>query len=161
MPHPTTRVFALLEILQSRERISGPELARRLAVDIRTLRRYIVTLEELGIPITAERDRHGAYALVAGFKLPPMMFTSEEALALSMGLLASQSLGLQDRGAAIAGAQAKLERVMPQRLKSRTHVNPRQDGDAALMSLITATQGQDARAPALPLLFEHRNRPRL
>jgi predicted DNA-binding transcriptional regulator YafY len=79
MPHPASRVLAVLELLQSRGRISGPELAQRINVDVRTLRRYIVLLEELGIPITTERGRHGAYMLEAGFKLPPMMFTDAEA----------------------------------------------------------------------------------
>ena len=119
MPHPTTRVLAVLELLQSRGRISGPELARRIEVDVRTLRRYIALLEELGIPITTERGRHGAYMLVAGFKLPPMMFTDAEALALSMGLLAARNLGLHAGASALASAQAKLERVMPEPLKRR------------------------------------------
>ncbi len=57
--------------------------------------------------------------LVAGFKLPPMMFTDDEALALSVGLLAARSLGLAEAGPAVTSAQAKLERVMPARLKHR------------------------------------------
>lgn len=118
--HPTTRVLAVLELLQTHRRISGAEIARRLGVDTRTVRRYIATLEEIGIPITAERGRHGAYLLVSGFKLPPMMFTDDEALALSVGLLAARSLGLTEASAAVASAQAKLERVMPDRLKGRT-----------------------------------------
>lgn len=89
MSRPTTRVLAVLELLQRHGRMSGAELARRLEVSGRTLRRYITALEDLGIPITAERGRHGAYLLVAGFKLPPMMFTNNEALALSVGLLAA------------------------------------------------------------------------
>ncbi|MFC4763120.1 helix-turn-helix transcriptional regulator [Dyella koreensis] len=120
MYHPTTRALAVLELLQTHRRISGAEIARRLGVDTRTVRRYIATLEEIGIPITAERGRHGAYLLVAGFKLPPMMFTDDEALALSVGLLAARSMGLTEASAAVASAQAKLERVMPERLKGRT-----------------------------------------
>ena len=119
MSHPASRVLAVLELLQSRGRICGPELARHINVDVRTLRRYIVLLEELGIPVTTERGRHGAYMLVAGFKLPPMMFTDAEALALSMGLLAARSLGLHAGESALASAQAKLERVMPDSLKRR------------------------------------------
>ncbi|MBS0432895.1 MAG: YafY family transcriptional regulator [Proteobacteria bacterium] len=119
MPHPTTRVLAVLELLQSRGRIGGPELAQRVNVDVRTLRRYIALLEELGIPITTERGRHGAYMLVAGFKLPPMMFTDAEALAISMGLLAARNLGLHAEAPALASAQAKLERVLPEPLKRR------------------------------------------
>ena len=119
MPHPATRVLAVLELLQSRGRVSGPELTQRLQVDARTLRRYIALLEELGIPITSERGRYGAYMLVAGFKLPPMMFTDQEALALAMGLLAARDLGLYADATALASAQAKLERVMPEPLKRR------------------------------------------
>ena len=119
MERPTTRVLAVLELLQTHGRLSGPELARRIGVDGRTLRRYISMLEELGIPITAERGRHGGYALIAGFKLPPMMFTHDEALALALGLLAARNLGLADAAPAVASAQAKLERVMPTNLKRR------------------------------------------
>jgi len=119
MYHPTTRVLAVLELLQTHGRMSGAELAARLEIGGRTLRRYIVTLEEMGIPITTERGRHGGYALMAGFKLPPMMFTDDEALALSIGLLAARGLGLAEAAPAVASAQAKLERIMPANLKQR------------------------------------------
>lgn len=119
MANPTTRVLALLELLQSHGQLSGSELARRLDVDGRTLRRYISTLEELGIPLTSERGRYGGYRLVAGFKLPPMMFTPDEAQAISLGLLAARSLELAETTPALASAQAKLERVMPAPLKHR------------------------------------------
>jgi predicted DNA-binding transcriptional regulator YafY len=119
MYHPTTRVLAVLELLQTHGRMSGADMSARLGVDARTLRRYIVTLEEIGIPITTERGRHGGYSLVAGFKLPPMMFTDDEALALSVGLLAARSLGFAESAPAVASAQAKLERIMPANLKQR------------------------------------------
>jgi len=119
MSRPTTRVLTVLELLQTHGRMSGSELARRLEVDGRTVRRYILKLEELGIPITAERGRDGAYMLVAGFKLPPMMFTDDEVLALSVGLLAARGMGLSEAAPAVASAQAKLERVMPATLKRR------------------------------------------
>src|SRR5262245_30222395 len=109
MSRPTARVLAALELLQTHGRMSGPELARRLEVDPRTVRRYVVTLEELGIPLTAERGRDGHYALVPGFKLPPMMFTNDEALALSVGLQAARGLGLAEANVAVAGSLAKLE----------------------------------------------------
>src|SRR4029079_1233850 len=98
MDHPTTRVLAALELLQARGRVTGAELAGRLGGHPRTVRRSIALLEEMGIPITAERGRHGAYSLVAGFKLPPMMFTEDEALALSVGLLAARGLGVAEAG---------------------------------------------------------------
>src|SRR5579859_1564711 len=153
MAHPATRVLAVLELLQTHGRMSGAELARRLEVDGRTLRRYISVLEDLGIPITSERGRHGAYMLVAGFKLPPMMFSDDEALALSVGLLAARSLGLAEGGPAVASAQAKLERVMPANLKNRvravdetvaldlTHPAPASD-NRALAVLSAAAQAQ-------------------
>jgi predicted DNA-binding transcriptional regulator YafY len=117
MPRPTTRVLAVLEILQSHAQMSGAELARRLDVDGRTLRRYIAMLEEIGIPITAEYGRYGGYRLVPGFKLPPMMFTDAEAQALSLGLIAVRGLGLSDVAPAIESVQAKLDRVLPDALK--------------------------------------------
>jgi predicted DNA-binding transcriptional regulator YafY len=113
MPHPTIRVLAVLELLQSHAQISGAELARRIEVDGRTLRRYIAMLEEMGIPITTEQGRYGGYRLVPGFKLPPMMFTDEEAQALSLGLIAARGLGLSDSVPAIESVQAKLDRVLP------------------------------------------------
>ena len=119
MYHPTTRVLAVLALLQAHGRMPGSELAQRLEVNIRTLRRYIIMLQDLGIPIEAERGRNGAYVLSAGFKLPPMMFTNEEALALTVGLISARRLNLADTDRAIESAFAKLERVMPLDLKSR------------------------------------------
>ena len=119
MYHPTTRVLAVLALLQTHGRLTGAELAQRIEVNVRTLRRYIVMLQDLGIPIDAERGRHGAYVLSAGFKLPPMMFTNEEALALTVGLISARRLNLADTDRAVESALAKLERVMPLDLKSR------------------------------------------
>src|SRR5512132_1398513 len=119
MYHPTTRVLAVLALLQAHGRMSGSELAARLEVNIRTLRRYIIMLQDLGIPIEAVRGRNGAYMLSAGFKLPPIMFTNEEALALTVGLISARHLNLADTNHAIESAFAKLERVMPLDLKSR------------------------------------------
>src|SRR5258705_8834390 len=107
MPHPTTRILAVLELLQSRVQVSGAELARRLEVDRRTLRRYITMLEEMGIPITTEQGRHGGDRFVARFKLPPMMFTDEEAQALSLGLIAARGLGLAAAPPPLPSVQAK------------------------------------------------------
>jgi len=154
MTRPTTRVLAVLELLQSQGRVSGPELALRVGVDGRTLRRYIAMLEELGVPIVAERGRFGGYALVAGFKLPPMIFTDDEALALSVGLLAARGLGLADAAPAVAGAQAKLQRVMPPALKRRLRAidetvaldlsrgNASPEDNAALVTLSAAAQAR-------------------
>jgi predicted DNA-binding transcriptional regulator YafY len=144
MYHPTTRALTVLELLQSHGRMSGTELASRLQVDVRTLRRYISRLEDIGIPITAERGRHGAYMLVAGFKLPPMMFTNDEALALSVGLLAARSMGLTDGAAAVESAQAKLGRVMPASLRAQ----PRALSETVSMDLAHSPPLADSRALA-------------
>jgi len=90
MYHPTTRVLTVLELLQSHQRFSGPELAKRLEVNVRTVRHYIMMLQDMGIPIESERGRYGAYRLRPGFKLPPLMFTEDEALALTLGLVAAR-----------------------------------------------------------------------
>lgn len=111
---PANRLLAALELLQAQRRVSGAALAAGLAVDRRTVRRYISTLEEMGIPIVAERGRDGGYGLVQGYKLPPMMFSTDEAIALSLGLRAARQVGLGDIAPAAASAQAKLERVMPE-----------------------------------------------
>ncbi len=138
MYHPTTRVLAVLALLQAHGRLSGPELAGRLEVNIRTLRRYIIMLQDLGIPIEAERGRNGAYVLSAGFKLPPMMFTNEEALALTIGLISARRLNLAESDRAIESAVAKLERVMPLDLKSRVR---------ALTETITLDQNTTSSTP--------------
>jgi predicted DNA-binding transcriptional regulator YafY len=119
MPKPTVRVLGLLELLQARGSTNGAQLAQALEVDRRTLRRYIATLEELGIPIMTLQGRYGGYQLIPGFKLPPLMFTDDEAVALAMGLLAARGLGLGRAMPAVASAKAKLGRVMPERLRAR------------------------------------------
>jgi predicted DNA-binding transcriptional regulator YafY len=119
MSKPTSRVLALLELLQSRGQLPGSELARRLEVDPRTLRRYIAQLLELGVPVQTQRGRDGGYALAAGHKLPPLMFSADEALALAMGLRAARELGLHGIVPAVSSSQAKLERVMPTALRRR------------------------------------------
>jgi predicted DNA-binding transcriptional regulator YafY len=109
----------MLELLQARARIGVPELARRLEVGERTVRRYAAMLREMGIPVEADLGRYGAYSLRPGHRLPPMMFTDEEALGLSLGLLAARGLGLAGAAPAVEGALAKVERVMPEALRGR------------------------------------------
>ncbi|GAB5479898.1 helix-turn-helix transcriptional regulator [Marinobacter nauticus] len=151
MSGPTTRVLTVLELLQAHGQLGGGELAQRLGVNRRTVRRYIRILEDLGIPVMTEQGRYGGYRLVAGFKLPPMMFTNEETLAISLGLLSAKQLGLTDAAPAIASVQAKLERVMPDKLKGRARaisetarvILPRKEpnlDEHALDTLATATE---------------------
>ena len=119
MHRPTARVLTVLELLQARRRISGVELARRLEVDGRTVRRYVAMLQEMGVPVEGERGRYGAYALRPGYKLPPLMFTDEEAVGLGLALFAARNLGLAGVVPAVKGAFAKVERVMPGALRER------------------------------------------
>jgi predicted DNA-binding transcriptional regulator YafY len=116
MYSPSSRLLTVLELLQSHKEISGTEIARRLEVDKRTVRRYIVMLQDMGIPIEGERGPHGAYHLERGFKLPPMMFTDEEAVAITLSLLAMREFRFPISGLAVEGAIAKSERVLPEKL---------------------------------------------
>jgi predicted DNA-binding transcriptional regulator YafY len=109
----------VLELLQSHPDITGAEIARRLEVDGRTVRRYITMLQDMGIPVEGERGRAGGYRLYAGFKLPPMMFTNEEALALILSLRVAQQTTLTGATLAVEGALAKVERVLPQMLRQQ------------------------------------------
>ncbi|MDR6982418.1 putative DNA-binding transcriptional regulator YafY [Rheinheimera pacifica] len=155
MSGPTIRVLSLLELLQSHGRLSGTELAARLGVDKRTVRRYIQALEQLGIPVTTEQGCDGGYMLVAGFKLPPMMFTNDETLALSLGLLAAHNLNLADTQVAISSVQAKLERVMPAKLKSRARAIA--DNIKVILPASNAETSGQHLAPLLDALEQQRS----
>lgn len=110
---PATRLLALLDLLQSRPRLSAQQAADALEVNTRSARRYITMLQAMGIPVEARRGRYGGYALRPGYRLPPLMLTDDEALAITLGLLAAPRLGLTELEGATAGALAKLERVLP------------------------------------------------
>ena len=116
---PTARVLTVLELLQSHGRLTGAELARRLEVDIRTVRNYVETLADMGIPVEAERGRYGAYRLRPGYKLPPLIFTEDESLALTLSLLLARENGLAQTSPAVESVLAKVERVLPQATRTR------------------------------------------
>ncbi|MEY4529471.1 MAG: hypothetical protein RLZZ156_192 [Deinococcota bacterium] len=113
MYSPTLRLLAVLELLESKEKVTGLELTQKLEVSSRSVQRYIVQLQDLGIPVESTRGVGGAYRLKAGFRLPPLVFSNEEALALSLGLQALEPLGLTTFAPAQASAQSKLRRVLP------------------------------------------------
>ena len=116
---PTARVLTVLELLQSHGRMTGAELARRLEVNIRTVRDYIEMLLDLGIPVEAERGRYGAYRLRPGYKLPPLIFTEEESLALTLSLVIAREQGLVQTSPAFEGVLAKVMRVLPETTRSQ------------------------------------------
>lgn len=120
MASGTMRLLAVLELLQSRQEMTGAEIAERLRVDPRSVRRYIKALQEMGIPVEGERGRYGAYHLDRGFKLPPMMFSEDEAVALTLGLMVIRAFAFPVDLSGVAGALAKIERVMPAALRQRT-----------------------------------------
>lgn len=145
MYNPTSRALTVLELLQSRPSISGPELAARLEIDVRSVRRSISVLQDAGIPIEATIGRHGGYRLRPGFKLPPLLFSEEEATALVLGLLGTSWLELGQPAAAVEGALAKVLRVLPQRARERL--------SAVAAHLVLSPYEQDAR-PDAALLIE-------
>jgi predicted DNA-binding transcriptional regulator YafY len=112
MYHPSTRLLTILELLQTRPVLSGDDLAQRLEVAPRTIRRYITMLQDLGMPIETVRGPGGGYRLRPGFTLPPLVFHEDEAAALVVGLLGIAAQRV-DAAVPIAGALAKVLRVLP------------------------------------------------
>jgi predicted DNA-binding transcriptional regulator YafY len=119
MYHPTTRLLTILELLQAREGVSGTQLAQSLEISPRSVRRYVMMLQDMGIPVQADRGRYGMYRLRPGYKLPPLMFSENEALALTLGLMTLRQANLTGATLAIEGALSKIERVMPVALRQR------------------------------------------
>jgi predicted DNA-binding transcriptional regulator YafY len=108
------RVLTVLEVLQDRGTVTGPELAARLGVDVRTVRRDVTALKVLGIPLEAARGPAGGYRLRPGYRTPPLMLTGAEATAVALGLIAARRDGLD-----ADGALAKIRRVLPDQVRLR------------------------------------------
>lgn len=119
MYNPTTRLLTILELLQSRGDMSGQDLARILEVEERSVRRYIMMLRDMGIPIEGSRGRHGGYTLQRGFRLPPLMFNVDEISTVMMGLMLMRDIG-STSASAVESAIAKIERVLPHDLRQMT-----------------------------------------
>jgi predicted DNA-binding transcriptional regulator YafY len=119
MAQTTSRTLALLTLLQTHRQWSGPELARRLEVTQRTLRRDIERLRELGYRVEATRGTAGGYRLEAGSQLPPLLLTDEEAVTMAIGLRLAASQGLVDGEHTTLSALAKFEQVLPPALRRR------------------------------------------
>ncbi|MEU9186920.1 YafY family protein [Streptomyces sp. NPDC048484] len=120
MSRPTVRVLTLLELLQSGGTRTVAELADRLGVDARTVRRYVDQLLDLDVPVESVRGRYGGYRLASGYRLPPLMLSDDEALAVLLGLVAGRRAGLTTAGlTASETASAKIRRVLPRHLAHR------------------------------------------
>lgn len=118
-PGTTERVLALLGLLQQRPVWSGPELAERLGVTARTVRRDVERLRALGYPVYAEQGVGGGYRLGPGQRLPPLLLDDEEAIATAVSLLAGAGGAVAGAGDAALRALTKIDRVLPARLREQ------------------------------------------
>jgi predicted DNA-binding transcriptional regulator YafY len=139
MRDPSGRLLRLLSLLQTPREWPGGELAGRLGVTVRTVRRDIDRLRELGYPVHAARGAAGGYRLTAGTAMPPLLLDDDEATAIAIGLrtaAAGAVTGVED---ASLRALAKLEQVLPHRLRPRV---------AALSEAAVALPPPDPAPPA-------------
>ncbi|GHI90696.1 helix-turn-helix transcriptional regulator [Streptomyces olivaceus] len=113
------RLLTLLSLLQTPREWPGGELAERLGVSRRTVRRDIDRLRELGYPVQASMGSDGGYRLVAGKAMPPLVLDDEEAVAIAVGLRAGAGHAVAGLDEASVRALAKLEQVLPSRLRHR------------------------------------------
>lgn len=147
-------MLRLLSLLQTHRYWTGPELAERLDVSERTLRRDVDRLRTLGYPVDATRGAAGGYQLQAGASLPPLLVSDDEAVAIAVGLQASAGTGASAFDDAAVRALSKIVQVMPPRLRRR--VKALQDYtdrgplygpaiDAELLSVLAQTCRDDER----------------
>lgn len=116
---PSHRTLQLLSLLQGQRYWPGAELAGRLEVSLRTLRRDVERLRDLGYPVEAHRGVDGGYQLAAGAALPPLVLDDDEAVALAVGLHAAASSAVAGTAEASVRALSKVVQVMPARLRKR------------------------------------------
>lgn len=135
-------MLRLLSLLQTHRYWPGAELAERLEVSPRTLRRDIDRLRELGYPVDAQRGVEGGYQLAAGAVLPPLVVDDEEAVALALGLQAAAQGPVEGIAESSVRALAKVVQVMPGRLRRRV--------EALAAMTVPASWGSSAWARADP-----------
>ncbi|MEV6950924.1 YafY family protein [Streptomyces sp. NPDC051183] len=119
MTDTPARLLSLLSLLQTPREWPGSELAERLRVSARTIRRDIDRLRDLGYPVEATLGADGGYRLVAGAAMPPLLLDDEEAVAIAVGLRAGAGHAIEGVEEASVRALAKLEQVLPGRLRHR------------------------------------------
>ncbi len=141
MAATSVRMLRLLSLLQTHRHWPGAELAGRLEVSVRTLRRDVDRLRELGYPVEAQRGVEGGYQLAAGAALPPLVLDDDEAVALTLGLQAAAQSGVAGVAEASVGALAKVVQVMPPRLRRRV--------EALRAMTVAAGWGGPAPGPAV------------
>jgi predicted DNA-binding transcriptional regulator YafY len=148
----SARLLKLLSLLQARRDWSGAQLAERLGVTLRTVRRDVDRLRDLGYPVTAQPGVAGGYRLAAGTAMPPLLLDDDEAVAVAVGLRTAGTVtGIEETS---VRALAKLEQVLPARLRRRVNavgeatvslVHRGPTVDPALLTLL-ATACRDAEA---------------
>ncbi|GGY60352.1 helix-turn-helix transcriptional regulator [Streptomyces omiyaensis] len=148
MTDTPARLLTLLSLLQTPREWPGSELADRLSVSARTIRRDIDRLRDLGYPVEATKGAIGGYRLVAGTAMPPLLLDDEEAVAIAVGLRAGAGHAIEGVDEASVRALAKLEQVLPARLRHRvstlqnaTLPLTRGDGATVAPSTLTALAG--------------------
>ncbi|MFD8231875.1 helix-turn-helix transcriptional regulator [Streptomyces sp. NPDC059696] len=119
MVETSARLLRLLSLLQAHREWSGADLADRLGISARTLRRDVDRLRELGYPVNASPGTGGGYQLGAGAELPPLLLDDDEAVAVAVGLRTAAGQGIDGIGETSVRALAKLEQVLPNRLRRR------------------------------------------
>jgi predicted DNA-binding transcriptional regulator YafY len=118
MANNATRLITLIMLLQRQPNQKASELADKLGVSVRSLHRYIAQLDEMGIPVSSERGPYGGFSLVRGYKMPPLVLTPEEAVAVHLGTsLVGEMWGTLYQEAA-QGALAKLDNLLPDEQRS-------------------------------------------
>lgn len=137
MYETSSRLLSLLSLLQSRPQWSGTELAERLDVTTRTIRNDIERLRAMGYPVNAERGVHGSYRLGAGAALPPLLLEDHEAIAVVLGLRAASTSSVERVAESSAVALAKIEQVLPSRLRRQVNT----------LSQVTTQVADDAGIP--------------
>jgi predicted DNA-binding transcriptional regulator YafY len=121
MSDTTSRILRLLSLLQTHRDWSGSELAGRLEVSPRTIRRDIDRLRELGYPVHASAGVAGGYRLQAGASMPPLLLDDEEAVAIAVGLRFAAGGSVAGIDEASVRALAKVEQVLPSRLRRQVN----------------------------------------
>src|SRR3954470_15413767 len=119
MSDTSGRLLRLLDLLQSRPDWTGSELAERLGVTTRTVRKDVMRLRDLGYPVDANPGVAGGYRLAAGAPLPPLLLDDDEAVAVAIGLRAATHAGIVGIEETSMRAVAKLEQMLPNRLRRR------------------------------------------
>jgi predicted DNA-binding transcriptional regulator YafY len=119
MLETSARLLRLLSLLQAHREWSGADLAERLGVSPRTVRRDVDRLRDLGYPVSASPGTGGGYQLGAGAELPPLLLDDDEAVAVAVGLRTAAGQGIEGIGETSVRALAKLEQVLPSRLRGR------------------------------------------